>query len=56
MFHLHPLKPGINRSESSSMHQPYDQSTTTHIILFNCENDLEFDEYRCGIRLKLIES
>ena len=44
MFHLHPLKPGINRSESSSMHPPYDQLTIIHIILINCKNDLKFDD------------
>ena len=49
MFHLHPLKPGIHRSQSSSMHRPYDRLTTIHIILINCKYDLKFGTYRCGI-------
>ena len=48
MFHLHPLKPRINLSESSSMDQPYDQLTIIHIILINCKNDLKFGKYLCG--------
>ena len=46
MFHLHPLKPRINLSESSSMDQPYDQLTIIHIILINCKNDLRLGTYR----------